>query len=249
MDSTLVEIQPDIKCLVGKNESGKTAFVEALRRLKPAQGNVEFSSPKHYPSWLEKRHRREAKAKGEDLDESSPITAIFGIEKSDKEAVSAIFGDGVLLSEEFEISRKHTNKYGGAFQLDEHKAVANFLAIFALASGLESLIECQSFGALRKAIIDLTPEAGQESGVNTVFTELGGSIDESIPVDTTLWQAVWRILFARTPQCFDFSQYSSLPSIVQIRRLLAAKEDELNEEDHTALALLKLAEFEEELGF
>jgi len=87
LDSTLVEIQPDIKCLVGKNESGKTAFVEALRRLKPAQGNVEFSSPKHYPSWLEKRHRREAKAKGEDLDESSPITAIFGIEKSDKEAV------------------------------------------------------------------------------------------------------------------------------------------------------------------
>ena len=44
LDSSLVEIQPDITCLVGKNESGKTAFIEALRRLKPAQGSVKFSS-------------------------------------------------------------------------------------------------------------------------------------------------------------------------------------------------------------
>jgi len=34
LNSTVVEIQPDITCLVGKNESGKTAFLEALLRLK-----------------------------------------------------------------------------------------------------------------------------------------------------------------------------------------------------------------------
>ena len=33
LNSTPVEIQPDITCLVGKNESGKSAFLEALRRL------------------------------------------------------------------------------------------------------------------------------------------------------------------------------------------------------------------------
>ena len=33
-DSTEVEIG-DVTCLVGKNESGKTAFLQALRRLNP----------------------------------------------------------------------------------------------------------------------------------------------------------------------------------------------------------------------
>jgi predicted ATP-dependent endonuclease of OLD family len=73
LDSTEVAIQPDITCLVGKNESGKSAFLEALRRLKPAQGAASFYSPTHYPAWLEKRHRREAKAKGRDLDDKSPM--------------------------------------------------------------------------------------------------------------------------------------------------------------------------------
>ena len=54
LDSTEVAIQPNITCLVGKNESGKTAFLEALRRLKPAQGAVDFSINRHYPAWLEK---------------------------------------------------------------------------------------------------------------------------------------------------------------------------------------------------
>jgi recombinational DNA repair ATPase RecF len=37
LDSSEVEIQPDVTCIVGRNESGKAAFLEALRRLNPAQ--------------------------------------------------------------------------------------------------------------------------------------------------------------------------------------------------------------------
>ncbi len=106
LDSTEVAIQPDITCLVGKNESGKSTFLEALRRLKPAQGAAHFSSPTQYPAWLEKRHRREAKAKGRDLDEQSPINATFTLEPEDAAAVETRFGAGVLLSDTFTISRK-----------------------------------------------------------------------------------------------------------------------------------------------
>ncbi len=35
VDSTRVAVQPDVTCLVGKNESGKTAGLNALYRLKP----------------------------------------------------------------------------------------------------------------------------------------------------------------------------------------------------------------------
>src|SRR5438270_3815175 len=89
ISSTEVEIQPDVTCLVGKNESGKTAFLEALRRLQPAQGNAQFSIARHYPAWLEKLHRRQ----GKKLEQLAPIEATFEVEASDHAAVAEIFGD------------------------------------------------------------------------------------------------------------------------------------------------------------
>lgn len=246
LDSTLVEIQPDITCLVGKNESGKSAFLEALRRLKPAQGAAEFSSATHYPAWLEKRHRREARAEGRDLDETEPITAKFALEKADKDAVAAIFGDGVLISDEFEISRKYDNNYSGSYTVDEPKAVANILSKFELGEPLEPLKGCKTFSALRTEIANLTPEGGEEGDAKVILANITAAIKAAVPDDLSLWQAVWRILFARVPKFFYFSEYSGLPSTVPIRKLLAAKEDDLSEEEHTALALLQLAEFEED---
>ena len=57
IDSTAVSIEPDVTCLVGKNESGKTAILQSLYRLLPSRPNVSFSTPDQYPAWLEKRDR------------------------------------------------------------------------------------------------------------------------------------------------------------------------------------------------
>ena len=61
LDSTDVKIEEKVTCLVGKNESGKSAFLHALWRLKPARSDAKFSAPDNYPAWLEKRHRNEGK--------------------------------------------------------------------------------------------------------------------------------------------------------------------------------------------
>ena len=90
LDSTEVAIQPDVTCLVGKNESGKTAFLQALWRLNPARVTPTFSVPDHYPAWLEKRHCLE----GQNLDEVRPVEAIFGWEAADEKAVESVFGPG-----------------------------------------------------------------------------------------------------------------------------------------------------------
>lgn len=246
LDSTEVAIQPDITCLVGKNESGKSAFLEALRRLKPAHGAASFSSPTHYPAWLEKRHRREAKAKGRDLDEKSPINATFTIEPEDVAAVEARFGEDVLLSDTFTISRKYTNQYAGVFEVDETKAVANLLADIELPTVLEPLNSCEKFSTLRAKVSSLSPDGSEESATTLALAEVTKAINELLPDDTTLWQSVWRVLFARVPQFFYFSEYSSLPSTVPIRELLEADEDKLEDDEQTALALLQLAEFEKD---
>ena len=48
-DSTEFDID-DITCLVGKNESGKTAILEALHKFNPfSQGSIKFDHPDDYP--------------------------------------------------------------------------------------------------------------------------------------------------------------------------------------------------------
>ena len=47
-DSSEVAIEPDITALIGRNESGKTAFLEAMRRLNAADGS-RFDVTADYP--------------------------------------------------------------------------------------------------------------------------------------------------------------------------------------------------------
>ena len=52
-DSGIVPIEADVTCLVGKNESGKTAFLQSLHLLNPLnpmKGKKTFDEVMDYPS-------------------------------------------------------------------------------------------------------------------------------------------------------------------------------------------------------
>src|ERR1700722_1426076 len=92
LDSTPVAIEPDITCFVGKNESGKTAFLNALYRLNPANKGAKFNVQQQYPAWLEKAHRREKI----ELEKVRPISATFKLEPDDILKIEERFGKGGL---------------------------------------------------------------------------------------------------------------------------------------------------------
>ena len=62
-DSTLVEIADDVTVLVGKNESGKTAFLEALHKALPF-GAAKYDYVSDYPRKDLVRYRPQHEAKG-----------------------------------------------------------------------------------------------------------------------------------------------------------------------------------------
>ena len=124
LDSTEVSIQPDVTCLVGKNESGKTALLHALWRLNPARLNPKFSVPEHYPAWLEKRHRNEGKV----LEDVHPVEAEFEWEPADRELVEKIFGSGVVPeSGTLRLWKSYNNKLGWQHNCKEATAVIRLL--------------------------------------------------------------------------------------------------------------------------
>ena len=93
-------VEPGVTCLVGKNESGKTALLQALYRLNPLPtGHPEtFAELRDYP-------RRHYGSDRERVPETRPVTATFELEDEDLEAVEAAHGRGVLASRRVTVSR------------------------------------------------------------------------------------------------------------------------------------------------
>jgi hypothetical protein len=244
LDSKPVETQPDVTCLVGKNESGKTAFLHALYRLRPARPNANFNVQRQYPAWLEKRHRME----GKDIAALSPVTAEFEIEAEDLKALSSRFGSDVLKSNKFELSRNYNNEVRYNVECNESAAVKNIINKIDL--GLEAstaLRDVNSLQGLTQAIDDFRARTGDENETfRAAATALDRARQEVLQGAETLNQAGLSALDGLVPTFFYFDDYASLPGIVKIRELLAVTPSTLDDEQLTALSLLKLAGAEDD---
>jgi hypothetical protein len=112
-DASEVAMDPEVTCLVGKNESGKTAFLEALYKLNPLQGkDTAFNDLREYPRTRRNEDR-------ESIPERSPINARFLLEDADVEALEALLGPGCMASREISVSRSYGNTLSFGFALDE----------------------------------------------------------------------------------------------------------------------------------
>jgi len=236
LDSDPVRIQPDVTCLVGKNESGKTAFLHALYRLMPARGNVMLSVHDQYPAWLEKRDR----LRGISLDDVSPVQVTFELDEEDIVAVADALGKGVLSSAKLHLERSYGGTLHYTLDTDEPTAVRHLIDSLALpeaqakrARAVESLAE------LRELATELSGEADDEEATSA-GADLSRKIQEMYGTEGVS-KAVWNVLEPRVPKFFYFHEYSALPYTAEIRRVLQAADTELSDGELTARSLLRMA--------
>src|SRR5689334_25042491 len=86
-DSKQIIFEPDVTCLVGKNESGKTALLQALCRQNPAVTTDSFNELEDYPRWRYVDDRRAGR-----IARTRPIECTFELEDDDIAAVVAELG-------------------------------------------------------------------------------------------------------------------------------------------------------------
>jgi hypothetical protein len=243
LDSGPVKIEPDVTCLVGKNESGKTAFLQALWRLNPARTAPKFSIPDHYPAWLEKRHRMEGKT----LEDVVPVEARYLWEDGDRALVEDKFGKGVApKSELLMISRTYGNKWKWSHDCDEGTAVRNLIQSQTLPAELTKALKgARTFEALKERMAEAQAEAGEGSEVPAAVEAVEGALNVLLG-DKSFSSVLWETLLPRVPKFFYFADYSKLPYSVKIHHVLQANEDTLKEGELTAKALLRLGGAEKE---
>lgn len=243
LDSTEVKIEDKVTCLVGKNESGKTAFLQALWRLNPARTAPKFSIPDQYPAWLEKRHRMEKK----NLDEVEPVGVTLEFEPADVKPIEDKFGAGVATAGAIlTLSKQYNNEIRWKSGLNEKQAVKNFLTKNPVpAADAQKYAALSDFEALEAA---LTADVAQYKDVAdslSLCTNTRAAL-KTLLATKTFNGAAWQLVEPRLPRFFYFADYSRLPYSVKIHHILTASVDGLNEAEVTARALLKLGGVEQD---
>jgi hypothetical protein len=233
LDSGPIPVEGDVTCLVGKNESGKTAMLHALQRLNPARP-ATFEIEADYPRWLLVRDRKEGKAES-----AVPIRATFELEQDDIAAIEGVFGSGVVKETMVDYWRTYDGSFLISITPDEAKAVANLVKAAGAGTNAKKFLTLDTFKDLIASIAtarqsgDLTEKVSEElDAVAAAVTKLLG--------DKTLTQKVIAAVDGRLPKFFYFGEYSTLPGRIDLREI-AGEDPPASTGLQTAWALLQLA--------
>lgn len=242
MDAQTITIEPDVTCLVGKNESGKTTILKALHRLKPANGNGRsFNLTTEYPRSRLARDRRQ-----EDLDDFCPVVAWFQVEDADRAALAEA---GLDLPKTAGLVLEVGRGYGGSRYLDLHVEFSELLADAASAAAVHeddlAKIEAttatelgEECGALARQLKD-DGEAARSKAIAALAREVAKFSERTGTLEGDVEEAAWALV----PKFFYFSEYDTLPGICDLEELAQKVADgvALSPKDQTVLALLDCA--------
>ena len=234
LDSTEVALDPRVTTLVGRNESGKTAFLRALECCLPVAG-VQAEVARDYPRKFAHDYRRRHP------DDPAQFARLgFELNPAEVAAVNASLGYDQLDTFRFAVTFDYQNQKRVRFSLDETPYVKHLVSRAGLNADARSA--CESATTLRElmatlAALDLNAEG--RGFLDSLIAKFGDSAGWESPLE----HAVWREVGARLPRFFYFDEYTALPDKVNLPDLArrAAAPESLRPADRTALALLDLA--------
>lgn len=225
-DSNLVSVD-QVTCLVGKNESGKTTFLEALAKLNPIEGKGTFIDL-DYPR-KRMRDYRAKKAAGEKV---LAVRATFEMTKDEIEEINEEFGEGVFTKPTFTVSKYYeddTLYY--TVPVDEKKALKHFLDDQELSADTSKKIASATTAAdLNKLLKSLTERSEEEQ---KLLTALQARYPE------TAIKAVIKEI--KIPKFFYFDDYSIMDGTIGVNNLINKAPASYTEGEKTFAAFLKCA--------
>jgi hypothetical protein len=222
-DTGWVDID-DLTCLVGRNESGKTAFMRAAEKLNPAYGDNEYVPYAEYPreEWPEYSDRHED-------DPDVVASGRFRLDDEDVAAIEEAYAEDIVADREVTVHRDYANERHWELGLAE-------------APCLSYLRETHEFGEETDAeLADVSAVAALSEGARkTVESELGGE-----PLPTLATDIGRTVLSERLPAFRFVGEYSVMNGVIDIEALLDRRDEgELSPGDHVFLSLLAVADLD-----
>lgn len=227
-DSNWVKLE-EVTSLIGRNQSGKTAFLEALNKFNPVDSSGDFNHNHEYP--------RRNVADYRQRHEESPDTVVsvkLRLDNKDVESIEQEFGEDVLIDREVKVRKKYDNDRYWTVHFDEEKIVKNILDDSEIDRDTkEDLSENESLNELKDDIEEL------EEDYNQIFQRI-----DDYSEDLSKYTAD-NILAEKLPKFFYFDEYSMMDGRGNINQLRSQKQsNNLDRSQKTFLSLLSRAGLE-----
>ncbi|MDT5016175.1 MAG: hypothetical protein QOD39_2335 [Mycobacterium sp.] len=239
VDSGEIVFEPDVTCLVGKNESGKTSVLQALYRLNPAPVPSIFDEFDDYPRWRYVEDRRDGL-----ISQTQPIACSFELEDEDVAAVVEELGPRVLRSRTLKRAVAYSGEAFIGIDVDESAALTNYFERAHISEDLRSLFKLGS-----------SPEDVKEGkafvdGLDAKMEAEAKALADQVALrfqNGSAWSIAKEILKRRIPQFFYFSEYEILPGRIELAKLFSNNQEPGQSSLQTARALLRLSGAEQEV--
>lgn len=224
VDEQRIIIEPDVTCLVGKNESGKTTILKALHRLKPANGtDTRFDLTIEYPRWRLARDRR----KNTNLAQARPISAEFSLDAADRAALKSVYGVPIPDAATCQAARSYANEYSVFLTVTLDAAASEAAHVARVAD--EDLRRLDRSASVRELVASAKALAKEYRGQGeaaraktlTAFAAEAEKYDCLLNTGSTTQEQI-DALWGRVPSFFYFSNYDTLPGETNLTELANA---------------------------
>ena len=265
-NSTTIEVG-DVTCLVGKNESGKTAILQALYKLNPVvPEHDKFDVTDEYPRSEVEEYRQ--RLENEEIAPTIVVEAGYTLDAEEIASVEAIFGVGVMPNPVISLSKGYDNQVNVEVETDEAIAVSGLVKGFNLPAEVASkAVECSDLTAL-KAYLDsdglerqaqhaaakADAEAETDADAKTRAVHEADTLAESEAakklkgklaaiLQGSLGNHIWNHhLKATWPKFLYFDEYYQMEGHVNIEKLRQRQANKsLKDSDRPMLGLIELA--------
>ena len=222
----------DITCLVGKNESGKTAILEALYRLNPiVPQHGSFNVDDDFPRIDVEDYRL---AVGERSREPAIVTrAVFALEEEDLKDIETVF-PGVIAQPELVLSKGYANELYAELTINEEIVVEGLLKTAHLSpQTLKSVVRCATVSELAEAL----QAYGKEEAVAKLLDSIGPILEKGL-----LQYLYETYIESKVPKFLYFDEFYQMKGHVNIQALIERRQKgELLDSDYPLLGLIDLA--------
>ncbi|MGW5742402.1 ATP-dependent nuclease [Amycolatopsis sp. NPDC003861] len=222
-------VEHDVTCLVGKNESGKTATLKALCRLNPVESSAVFDEEIDFPATQTGKRRQWA------ADELVPVvTATFELDDAEFERVARQYGLDVLRSRQFTVTRGYrSGEIYWDFDFDEQKM------LWLLLDKLDPTVK-ETVGTIGiNSVEDLTKALRKLEEPSSASTELLNQLDGG---GGEGWTLLHSLIAPALPKFVYFDDYDSMPGKASIPDLIQRRnQGVLTRGEQALVSLLRIA--------
>lgn len=219
-----------VTCFVGKNESGKTAFLQALEKLNPVDSTGDYNPLEEYPRRYYTRYKTRHEA-----DPDIVASARYDLSSQEIEDIESEYGKGVLATDTVEVTKDYQNNLHWNVEINEEQIVQKLLDDYELHNSTrQSLSSATTLEELWTGVEDSEASSNEFSDLMTEVQALrGGSLDNELGEN---------ILRSYLPQFLYFDEYSIMEGDVYLDHIREKQnQSNLSDSDETFLSLLSIA--------